>query len=56
MTHANEIKVLFPQSGWKLVLTPHGSRVEIALYWGDKLTPTHVSAVDRSDLLDLAGT
>lgn len=51
----NEIKTLFPGSGWKLKMRKQGERVEIALYWRDKPVPTHTAAVDVADLLELLG-
>lgn len=52
---ATEIKVLFPESGWKLKMWKRGSRVEIALYWANKETPTHVTAIDLDDLIKFIG-
>lgn len=47
------IKALFAESNWKMKLTKRGSRVEIGLYWGDKEIPTHTTAIDVEDLINL---
>lgn len=51
----SEIKVLFPESGWKMRLERIDSRVEIRLYWRGKVLPTHVAAIDVADLEKLVG-
>lgn len=48
-----EIKVLFPESGWKLKARRIADRVELGLYWGNKISPTHIAAIGIDDLVAL---
>lgn len=47
------IKALFPESGWIIKLRKNYNRIEIGLYWNDKEIPTHITAIDVKDVIEL---